>query len=158
MEPPRTGLPSGRPHGSYSIDMIRVNDDIQIDENELNWDFVRASGPGGQHVNKASTAAILRFDAAKSPFLSNRVRARLKKLAGRRMTAEGHLLIKADRFRSQLQNRQDAVERLCHLIRRAAVAPKRRRATKPTRTSVEKRLAGKKHRSRIKHLRGKIRS
>lgn len=137
--------------------MFRITDDIQIDENELQWHFVRASGPGGQHVNKVSTAVILRFNAAASPAIDKRIEKRLRQIAGRRMTADGQLIIRASRFRSQSQNRQDAIERLRHLIRRAAARPKQRRKTRPTRSSVERRLAGKQRRSKIKNLRGRVR-
>lgn len=138
--------------------MLRITDDIQIDETELQWDFVRASGPGGQHVNKVATAVILRFDAAASPAIDKSVENRLRQIAGRRMTADGQLIIKAGRFRSQSQNRQDAIERLTNLIQKAAVRPKSRKKTRPTRSSVERRLAGKQHRSKIKHLRGRVKS
>ena len=137
--------------------MFRITDDIQIDENELQWHFVRASGPGGQHVNKVSTAVILRFNAVASPAIDKRIEKRLRQIAGRRMTADGQLIIRASRFRSQSQNRQDAIERLRHLIRRAAARPKHRRKTRPTRSSVERRLAGKQRRSKIKNLRGRVR-
>ena len=138
--------------------MLRITDEIQIDESELKWDFVRASGPGGQHVNKVSTAVILRFNAAASPAIDQQVENRLRRIAGRRMTADGQLIIKASRYRSQSQNRQDAVERLQQLIRQAAAKPKSRRKTRPTRSSVERRLAGKQRRSKIKNLRGRVRS
>lgn len=136
--------------------MVRISDDIQIDDRDLQWDFVRAAGPGGQHVNKVATAVILRFDAARSSALSQRTLKRLRQLAGRRMTSDGHLVIKANRFRSQSQNRQDALERLRRLIQRAAVQPKSRQKTRPTRSSIERRLSAKQHRSRIKQLRLKL--
>jgi ribosome-associated protein len=136
--------------------MVRISDDIQIDDRDLQWDFVRAAGPGGQHVNKVATAVILRFDAARSSALSQRTLKRLRQLAGRRMTSDGHLVIKANRFRSQSQNRQDALERLRRLIQRAAVQPKSRRKTRPTRSSIERRLTAKQHRGRIKQLRLKL--
>ena len=136
--------------------MLKITDDIQIDENELQWDFVRASGPGGQHVNKVATAVILRFDAAASPAINKRVENRLRQIAGRRMTADGQLVIKAGRSRSQSQNRQDAIERLTNLIRQAAARPKLRKKTRPTRASVERRLSGKQHRSKIKKMRGRV--
>ena len=151
-------MSSFRSHGSRWIPMLRITDEIQIDESELKWDFVRASGPGGQHVNKVSTAVILRFNAAASPAIDQQVENRLRRIAGRRMTADGQLIIKASRYRSQSQNRQDAVERLQQLIRQAAAKPKSRRKTRPTRSSVERRLAGKQRRSKIKNLRGRVRS
>jgi ribosome-associated protein len=138
--------------------MLRITDDILIDENELQWDFVRASGPGGQHVNKVSTAVVLRFDAGASPSIDTRTKNRLRQIAGRKLTGDGQLVIRASRFRSQAQNRQDAIERLRHLIQRAAARPKPRRKTRPSRASVERRLATKQHRGKIKRLRGKVRS
>jgi ribosome-associated protein len=138
--------------------MLRMTDDILIDESELHWEFVRSSGPGGQHVNKVSTAVILRFDAAASPSIDNRVKKRLRQIAGRKMTADGKLIIRASRFRSQAQNRQDAIERLRNLIQRAAARPKPRRKTRPSRASIERRLAAKQHRSKIKRQREKVRS
>ena len=133
--------------------MIRITDRISIDENELEERFIRASGPGGQNVNKLSTAVQLRFDARGSPNLPNDVRARLERLAGRRLTREGVLVIIAQRHRTQERNRQDALDRLIELIQAAAVAPIPRRKTKPTRGSRERRLETKKHRSSIKGLR-----
>jgi ribosome-associated protein len=133
--------------------MIRIADGISIDEHELEERFVRSSGPGGQNVNKLSTAVQLRFDVRRSPSLPDAVRARLERLAGRRLTREGVLVITAQRHRTQERNRQDALDRLLELIRRAAVAPARRRATKPTAASRERRLQSKKHRSSIKTLR-----
>ena len=133
--------------------MIRVTHTISIDDDELDEQFVRASGPGGQNVNKVSTAVELRFDVRRSPNLPGDVRARLERLAGRRLTREGVLIISAQRHRTQERNRQDARERLIELIRRAAVAPIPRRATRPTAGSRERRLQSKKHRSSIKGLR-----
>jgi ribosome-associated protein len=133
--------------------MIRITDRISIDEQELEERFVRASGPGGQNVNKLSTAVQLRFDVRRSPSLPGDVRARLERLAGRRLTREGVLVIIAQRHRTQERNRQDALDRLVELIQAAAVAPIPRRKTKPTRGSRERRLETKKHRSSIKGLR-----
>src|SRR6202050_1297527 len=113
--------------------MLRVTGHIEIDEREIDEQFVRASGPGGQNVNKLSTAVQLRFDVRHSPSLPGDVRARLERLAGSRLTRDGVLVITAQRHRTQARNRQDALDRLLDLIRRAAIAPLLRRATKPTR-------------------------
>ncbi len=133
--------------------MIRVTDRIAIDEGELSESFVRASGPGGQNVNKLSTAVQLRFDVRRSPSLPDDVRARLIGLAGARLTRDGVLVITAQRHRTQERNRADALERLLDLIRQAAVRPKPRRPTRPTRASRERRIASKKRRGDIKSLR-----
>jgi ribosome-associated protein len=133
--------------------MIRITDHIRIGEDELEERFIRASGPGGQNVNKLNTAVQLRFDVRHSPALRDDVRARLERLAGQRLTNDGVLVITAQRHRTQERNRQDALDRLIELIRRAAIAPKPRRPTKPTRGSKERRLQGKKQRSTIKGLR-----
>jgi len=135
---------------------IRVNAELVIGGSELQERFVRASGPGGQNVNKVATAVELRFDAAHSPSLPEAVRARLLRLAGRRATREGVIVIDAQRFRTQEQNRADAIERLVALVRQATIAPKPRRATKPTRASRERRLEGKRRRADTKRQRGRI--
>ncbi len=134
--------------------MIRVTDTISIDDSEISESFVRASGPGGQNVNKVSSAVQLRFDVRQSPSLPNEVAVRLMKLAGQRLTKDGVIVILAQRHRTQERNRADARERLVELIREASVRPTPRRATKPTKASKKRRIEGKKHRSRIKNLRG----
>jgi ribosome-associated protein len=133
--------------------MIRIDHRISIDERELEERFIRASGPGGQNVNKLATAVQLRFDVRHSPSLPAQVRTRLERLAGRRLTRDGVLVISAQRHRTQERNRQDALERLIALIQRAAVAPVPRRPTKPTAGARERRLQSKKHRGSIKDLR-----
>ena len=133
--------------------MIRVTPSISIAERELEEHFIRASGPGGQNVNKLASAVQLRFDVRRAPSLPADVRARLERLAGKRLTREGVLVINAERHRTQERNRQDARARLIELIRRAAVAPRPRRATKPTAASRERRLDSKKRRATIKGLR-----
>lgn len=134
--------------------MIYVTDALRIDEAELDIRAARASGPGGQHVNKTSTAIELRFDVRGADFPDD-VKERLVKIAGSRMTLEGELLIFAQTHRSQEMNRQDAIGRLVALIQRAAEAPKPRKRTRPTRASKEKRLARKSRRSGLKAMRGR---
>lgn len=133
--------------------VLRVSDAITIPEAELEEHFVRASGPGGQNVNKLSTAVELRFDVTSSESLPTAVRYRLRRLAGRRMTKEGVLVIRAERHRTQELNRAEARERLVDLVRRALVEPKRRIPTRPTRASKERRLEHKLRRSEIKRQR-----
>ncbi len=135
--------------------MIPVSGHLALDEGELAFTYIRASGPGGQNVNKVSTAAQLRFDAARSPSLPEAVRVRLLRLAGARATTNGEIVITADRFRSQERNRADAVARLVALIERAATTPKPRKATRPTLASKTRRLEGKSRRSGIKSLRSR---
>lgn len=135
--------------------MIEITPWLSIDEEELVWRAARASGPGGQHVNKTSTAVELRFDVRGSPTLPEDVKARLEKLAGSRLTQEGVLVLFAQGSRSQEMNRQDARERLVELILRATERPKPRRPTKPTYSSKLKRLEGKSRRSGVKAMRGK---
>jgi ribosome-associated protein len=133
--------------------MIRINERISIDERELDERFIRASGPGGQNVNKLASAVQLRFDVRGSRNLPDDVRSRLERLAGRRLTRDGILVIAAQRHRTQERNRQDALDRLIELIRRAAVAPRPRRTTRPSAGARERRLQGKKRRGSIKDLR-----
>jgi ribosome-associated protein len=133
--------------------MLRVTDNISIDEAELSEAFVRSSGPGGQNVNKVSSAVQLRFDVRASPSLPNDVAVRLMKLAGNRLTKDGVVVIIAQSHRQQERNRADARERLFDLIRQAAIKPVPRRATKVPRAQKRKRVEGKKHRAGIKSLR-----
>jgi len=133
--------------------MIRITDSIGLDEREIEENFVRSAGPGGQNVNKLATAVQLRFDVRHSPSLPSAVRARLERLAGRRLTNEGVLIIIAQRHRTQERNRQEARERLADLIRRAAEPPKPRHPTKPTAGSKRRRIETKTRRARLKRLR-----
>lgn len=135
---------------------LRVTDDIAIDESELDERFVRASGPGGQNVNKVSSAVELRFDAARSAALSDDIRARLRTIAGTKMTADGVVVIDARRHRTQAANREDARERLAALIEAAARPPKRRRRTRPSAASRQKRLETKRQRADVKRARGRV--
>ena len=133
--------------------MIRITDRISIDETELAESFIRASGPGGQNVNKLASAVQLRFDVRHSPSLPHDVRMRLERLAGHRLTRDGVLVITAQRFRTQERNRQDALDRLIELAQRAAIAPIPRRPTRPTRASKERRIETKTRRATVKGLR-----
>lgn len=135
---------------------IRIDDTVTIADWELSESFTRSSGPGGQNVNKVSTAVELRFEAARSPALSPAVKARLRRIAGRKWTADGAIVIRAEETRSQARNREIAAERLAEMVRAALVAPKRRVATKPTLGSKKRRLKAKKVRGDVKAMRGKV--
>ncbi|MBS0409859.1 MAG: aminoacyl-tRNA hydrolase [Proteobacteria bacterium] len=135
--------------------MIEITPTISLADDELEFSFIRASGPGGQNVNKVSSAVQMRFDARRSPSLPNDVSVRLQRLAGARLTQDGVIVITAVRFRDQQRNKADAIERLAELIRKAEPAPVKRKPTKPSRAAREKRLEGKARRSTVKSLRGR---
>ncbi len=137
--------------------MLRITPTIAIDQRELSFSFVRAGGPGGQNVNKVATAVQLRFDAAASSALAAPVLIRLRRLAGRRMTADGVLVLSARRHRSQERNRADAVERLVDLVRQAARAPRARRPSKPSRAAERRRREAKQQRGSLKQMRRTVR-
>jgi ribosome-associated protein len=141
------------PSGILIKAMLQITDEISLEDSEIVVKFVRSGGPGGQHVNKVATAVQLRFDAAGSSSLPDDVRERLTELAGNRMSDDGILTIEASRFRSQKRNREDAVERLVELLRRAAEKPKQRRDTKPTARAVQRRLQDKRRRATVKDTR-----
>lgn len=136
--------------------MLRISDDIAIEDWELTESFTTSSGPGGQNVNKVATAVELRFEAERSPHLSDPIKRRLKRIAGRKWTNEGALIIQVQETRSQARNREIARERLKELIEKALVVPKRRIPTKPSRGAIRRRIEAKKQRGEVKSMRGKV--
>jgi len=135
--------------------MPEITPTVKIDERELQFEYIRASGPGGQNVNKVATAVQLRFDIPNSPSLASDVKGRLIQLAGNRVNTEGVLLIEARRFRTQEQNREDAIQRFIEIVRKSLIPPKPRKKTKPTAVSKEKRLRSKTIKGEIKRMRRK---
>jgi len=133
--------------------MIEISHGLSINEKEFHYDFIRASGPGGQNVNKVSTAVQLRFDIKNSSSLPSDIRERLLKISGKRLTSEGIMIIASQRFRSQEQNRKDAVNKLIEIIRKASAKPKKRKKSSPSTTSIKNRIISKKQRGSIKSLR-----
>lgn len=140
----------------YAVAMIRVTNAIRLAESELEFRYVTASGPGGQNVNRVAAAAHLRFDAANSPSLPDTVKRRLRSVAGRRLASDGTIVIKAQRYRSQERNRDDAVERLVSLLRRSAEPPAPRRPTRPSQAAAERRLDEKRRRGGAKKARSPV--
>lgn len=137
--------------------MIRITDDVSIHEDEVELRFVRASGPGGQHVNKVSTAVQIRFDAESSPNLPPEVKSRLRKLAGKKMNEDGVIIFEARRYRSQLRNREDALDRLVTMLKRATEAPKKRLKRAPSAAAKARRLEEKRRRAKLKQARSAVR-
>jgi ribosome-associated protein len=136
--------------------MIPVTSDIILNDNELRFSFIHASGPGGQHINKVATAVQLRFNITNSPALPEDIKSRLITLGGKRITGDGELIITARRFRTQERNKQDAIKRLTSLVRKASTKPKPRYKATPTKASIEKRLKTKQHRKEVKQRRQSV--
>ena len=135
--------------------MLKITQNVQIDEDDIDVRFIRSPGPGGQHVNKVESAVQIRFKAKDNPAFNEDLFVRLKKLSGQRMTAEGVIIITANGTRSQIRNKEDAIQRLVELLKQATIVPKKRKKTKPSYSSKVKRIEGKKRKGNIKKLRGK---